>query len=657
MHKLLLPGLLLTLVLFRQASVAQVPAPSSEVAPKVHQQRAGESLPDLTTLQKLQFARGKDEFSRSFGVSNGLGPVFNENSCAKCHGQLQPVALPPLGGASIGLSMSNIRFGHLSSSGFDPLSNLGGSLLQSNSSSSNSICRETVPSSANTISKRIATATFGAGLVEQIPDSTLLQQTSNPQVSGRAHFVAALEDPAGAPLRVGRFGWKAQHASVLSFTSDASLNEMGLTNRFFANENAPQGNQSALPLCDTVTDPEVVSDSSGQDFLDYAAAFQRLLAPPPQTPRSGMNGEILFGQIGCANCHTPQFQTSSSLTTPQHLRDKSIRPYSDFLLHDMGQAADSIAQGSASPTEMRTAPLWGLKLRSFFWHDGSQPLTQVSHLNSIVLGNQSSTPIFYGHNAPGSEAASAAAAYANLNANQRNDLFRFLQSLGQAEFDFAAPWQHVGKEDLAGFKSCFASAANVTPEDICALADINQDRMVNSSDLQSLITAYQDPQIDCDCNQVNDLYESILLPQVDVNGDSYPDSCNIQLQVSLSPGWPLFPWEPLHRGQPAQIQVSGAQANDAVYLLISFKSQNGSSRGLLPSPFQTLCLNLPEMKNLSRLLGGPNALNANSSGSLQYSFVVPQTGGFGTARELRLQAVAIGNGVYRRSTVLTKELR
>ena len=172
-----------------------------------------------------------------------------------------------------------------------------------------------------------------------------------------AHMVAALEDPMGAPLRVGRFGWKSQVATVLTFSADAALNEMGLTNRFLMDDNDPNGiDPPVLMDCDTVLDPEDTPDGQGFDFVDRVTHFQRFLAQPPQTPRSGMTGEGTFDSIGCADCHHTQFTTADDPSLEDALRDQTIQPYSDFLLHNMGTLGDGIVQGDVrSATHLELA--------------------------------------------------------------------------------------------------------------------------------------------------------------------------------------------------------------------------------------------------------------------------------------------------------------
>lgn len=649
---LTITALLTTPNLHAAPSIA--PAPYT-IAPPPIQPRTGESLIGLSRTEKQNFISGRKKFIKSFSAAEGLGPVFNDVSCSNCHGRPEPTSPIPLGGSSIGHTMSTTRFGSSNAGTFDPLLALGGSLLQSRSTSTLAICRESVPPQANTTSFRLTTPTFGSGLIEAIPDASIIAGSSNPNVSGTAHMVTALEDPNG-PQRVGRFGWKAQVPTVLSFAADASLNELGITNRLMLAENAPQGNQAALATCDGVADPEALPDSQGLDFIDHVTNFQRFLAAPPQTPKSGMRGEAIFHQIGCADCHTPSFRTSNSAAFPTAIRGKIIKPYSDFLLHDMGAAADGIAQGNAGPREMRTPPLWGLINRSFFWHDGSQYLTNVASLDRIVLGEITPWITFHGHNAPGSESVFAAQAYAQLSGNQQTDLLNFLKSLGQAEFDFSGN-NRVDQNDIGAVRSCRSSGASVFPDDLCARADIMQDGLVDNNDLNGFVEAYQDPQIDCDCNGQNDLMATLTGAAPDTNADGYPDTCNVRLSLSVGPTFPLFDWEPLHRGLPAQIAVSGAAPGDSLYLFASFVTQTGStSGGLLPAPYTNLCLNLPLMRNFNTVVGSAPIVTANSNGSAFYTVNIPSSGVFANITQIRFQAVSIGASGYRRSSVLSKEL-
>jgi Di-haem oxidoreductase, putative peroxidase len=380
------------------------------------QPRMGEPLEGLGAAEQARFLAGRDEFGRTLVGDEGLGPTFNDSSCSTCHARPRP------GGFG---SKRVTRFGKAAIDGtpFDPLASLGGSLLQSQTLSPK--CQEVVPREADVTAHRLTTPVFGAGLVEAIPDADIAVRATSPPagVSGRVHLVVPFE----APLlpRVGRFGWKAQVATLLTFSADASLNEMGLTNRFLGAENAPNGDESALALCDTVADPEDGPDSDGLDRIDRQTDFQRFLAAPPQTPRTGMRGEATFAAIGCAHCHVTAPYATGPGPEPA-LAGRTLKPYSDFLLHDVGALGDGIVQGDAAETELRTPPLWGLRARAVdeLLHDGR------------ATGGTPAENLYIAIAAHGGEAAASAARFESLKLSSRRDLVDFLLSLGRAEFDY-----------------------------------------------------------------------------------------------------------------------------------------------------------------------------------------------------------------------------
>jgi hypothetical protein len=247
--------------------------------PIVPQSRMGDPLQGLTAAQLQLFQTGKVKFVTTLTAEAGLGPCFNKASCGNCHNN-------PTGGTG---TQTVTRFGLIDKGNFDPLAYLGGSLLQAQAISET--CQEVVPPEANITSLRVTNGALAYGLVEAIADDSILAGRDAQPVAqqGVAHMVGAFEDPPKSRLHVGRFGWKAQVATVLTFSADASLNEMGLTNRFVLEENAPNGDQGLLAQCDAVADPEDFPDGAGLEFIDYVTFFQRYLAHAPQTPRSGMS--------------------------------------------------------------------------------------------------------------------------------------------------------------------------------------------------------------------------------------------------------------------------------------------------------------------------------------------------------------------------------
>ena len=272
----------LFLSLAAPAALAQTPQP-----------KMGAPLAGLTPAELQRFDAGRVDFTHTFQVGEGLGPIFNQASCASCHNN-------PIGGPG---SIKVFRFGFYDEKGvgWDPLESLGGSLQQLNTI--NIAYQESIPPSANVTAQRVTPSVLGDGLIEAIADADILaNQTTppSPTVSGVAHMVVPLETPGGAQ-RVGRFGWKAQVATMLSFSGDAALNEIGFTNRLLGTESAANGVPPGA--FDTVPDPEDGPDGQGQHFIDRITDFQRYLAAPPQTPRSGMTGETLFNSVGCAHCH------------------------------------------------------------------------------------------------------------------------------------------------------------------------------------------------------------------------------------------------------------------------------------------------------------------------------------------------------------------
>lgn len=320
----------------------------------------GGSLPGLPRPLVDAFNAGRVEFTKVETVEGGLGPIFNGRSCVECH------ATGAVGGGS---NVRVTRFGRNVNGEFDPLESLGGSLLQR--FAINPALQEHIPHEANVIAQRQSTPLFGLGLIEAIPDAAILQNVAIPKADGVRGRAAEIVDVVSGQSRIGRFGWKAQQATLLAMSADAYLNEMGITNRFFPKENAPNGNQALLARFKRTTDPEDEIDPvTGKGDIDVVADFMRLLAPPPRlpaTPQSAL-GESLFLQVGCAACHTPTLRTGPNPIAA--LDRKAVNLYSDLLLHDMGSLNDGIGQAAATPREMKTPPLWGLRASGAYLHDG-----------------------------------------------------------------------------------------------------------------------------------------------------------------------------------------------------------------------------------------------------------------------------------------------
>jgi CxxC motif-containing protein (DUF1111 family) len=321
----------------------------------------GDALPGLTSDESALFAAGKSHFEDAEGVADGLGPVFNEASCVACH------AGPATGGSTGRLET---RFGRSTAAGFNPLVAEGGSLLQDHAIGAVpgfTFVPESVPADANVVARRRTTPLFGLGLVDATPDAEFraiaaAQSIATPEIAGTVAIATNLFNGRRA---VAKFGWKCQNPTLLQFSADAYLNEMGITSPKFPTENCPQGRCDELafnPRSD-------LNDADGADVQAFTD-FMTFLAPPPRatsTSRSIAGGRV-FVAIGCAGCHVP------ALVTGHHAAralDRVVyHPFSDFLLHDMGSLGDGIAQGAAGPRQMRTAPLWGMRVASTFLHDG-----------------------------------------------------------------------------------------------------------------------------------------------------------------------------------------------------------------------------------------------------------------------------------------------
>jgi CxxC motif-containing protein (DUF1111 family) len=326
----------------------------------------GSPLPGLTAEQLLAFEAGKADFMEVHGIEQGLGPVFNGQSCAECHIQAA------VGGGGDEVQRTSVwRFGKLVLAKFDPMDSVGGSLVQKRSINeldpSCTIPGESIPLAATIRARRVTTPLFGAGLIEALPASAILARDDPDDadldgISGRAH---ALWNPDTQRVEIGRFGWKAQHSSLHAFSGEAYLNEMGITSPGFPMENLPQG--KPIP---TQWSKWPVLDDDGAGVANVTA-YMRFLAQPPRGVATTQTnqGQQLFQSIGCASCHTPTMRTASDHPVAA-LRARTISLYSDLLLHDMGTLADRVVQGNAHGAEFRTPPLWGVGLRTYWLHDG-----------------------------------------------------------------------------------------------------------------------------------------------------------------------------------------------------------------------------------------------------------------------------------------------
>ena len=348
--------ILATLLLPAGIAFAQLPPPPPPPL--------GGPLPGLTPAQLKAFNDGRAEFTNVETPATGLGPIFNNNSCVSCHATAAPGGAGPI---------TVTRFGRQVNGVFDPLASLGGSLLQQRAIPGTR--PENIPLQANVIAHRQTTPLFGAGLIEAIPDSAMIALAQRPPADGISGRAAMVTDVVTGQQRVGHFGWKAQVASLLAFSADAYVNEMGITNRFFQFENVPNG---PTPTGINPNGFEDEPDANGLSDIDRSADFMRFLAAPLPRPltANGAAGQQIFQQINCTGCHTPVLTTGPSPIVA--LNQKPVRLYSDLLLHDMGLLGDNIAQGAAQPHEMKTPPLWGLRATAPYLHDGRAPTVDAA---------------------------------------------------------------------------------------------------------------------------------------------------------------------------------------------------------------------------------------------------------------------------------------
>lgn len=371
----------------------------------------GGPLPGLTADQLARFRAGRALFIEEEEVADGVGLVFNDVSCAACH------RAPAVGGGS---QVFATRFGTRIAGRFDPLIRFGGPVLQTEGIiglNGIEIPGEVIPRQATIVAHRKTTPLFGLGLVDAVPDAAFTalaasQTLLTPSTAGRVNRV---QDLRTGQRVVGKFGWKAAGPNLLNFAGDAYKEEMGITTpgwirdangRLIDEENPPQGDVSLL-----AQNPAPNPNDADIDDVIAFADFMSLLAPPPRGPVTPAvtAGESVFRALGCADCHTPQLVTSPNSIAALSL--KSFAPYSDFLLHDMGTLGDGIEQGLARGTEMRTAPLWGLRFQRSYLHDGRARTLDAAIEQHLGQGRFS------------------AARFRELNATDRTALLAFLNSL------------------------------------------------------------------------------------------------------------------------------------------------------------------------------------------------------------------------------------
>jgi len=344
-------------------------------------------------------------------IDDGLGPLYNAQACSECH------QTPVVGSVS---QITELRVGRI-----DPFSLVftdrpGGSLI--NDRAIDASIQETVAGADNAFDFRASLNTLGDGFIEALPDSffTNAQAAQPAGMKGQIIRVPVLEAPG--TTRIARFGWKNQHASLLSFSADAYVNEMGITSPLQPTENTSNG--VSVAAFDHVADPEEAATPAnpfGPD-VEFFARFMRATKPPPRGPITAdvTAGQTIFSSIGCQRCHVPSATTSpvgtsfngGKFVVTAALGDKIIHPYSDFMLHDVG-TGDGIVQNGGQSTlfKLRTPPLWGLRAKSRLMHD----TVSFTRNDAILRHTNEAEPVIQN--------------YINLSTTQKNQLISFINSL------------------------------------------------------------------------------------------------------------------------------------------------------------------------------------------------------------------------------------
>ena len=332
----------------------------------------GDPLPGLTEEQNARFLQGKEVFSRQWTPEEGLGPLFMQPGCDSCHD------LPTIGGAGVEPLREATRWDP--ETGCDLLPHEGGPLVQSYATPlllATGFIREAVPPSATEYLTMDGPALFGLGLLEAIPDETILARedpddADGDGISGRASWL-----PDG---RLGRIGAKAYRATIFELAEGAFRRSLGLTTPSFPDEET-LGGAPVPPEADPVPDPEI-TDETVLIVSDYI----RWLAPAhPREPISAeeaatvRQGEEIFHAIGCPSCHVPAMRTGPNEV--KALDRKTVPLFSDLLLHDLDPERPTICGPTATPSEVKTARLMGIQFRTSYMHDSRAP----SILRAILL--------------------------------------------------------------------------------------------------------------------------------------------------------------------------------------------------------------------------------------------------------------------------------
>jgi CxxC motif-containing protein (DUF1111 family) len=421
---------------------------------------AGTPLSTLSNAQLQFFQDGQTRFQQVDQVSSGLGPSFNSNSCSSCHAQPavggtspSSTQYPNIGpnpqieaGTASGASntipffinldgpVREARFPFVVSNGSLTRTADGGvhALFTITGRSDAGGCVMAQPNfeqmqQLSNLIFRIPTPVYGGGLIENIPDETILANMQANATLKQQLGISGHTNNSGNDGSITRFGWKAQNKSLEMFAGEAYNVEIGVTNELFPNERAnPPVSCLLNPTPEDTTNFTQSGDQIPSDIVEFSN-FMRFLAPPAQSTTgipgnppitSIQNGQTVFSQIHCDACHTPAMATGASSFTPG-LSNQTAALFSDLLVHSMGSGlADNVTQGSATGSQFRTAPLWGLGQRIFFLHDGRSGPANGGLMNAIQQ-----------HASSGSEANAVISLFNQLSPQEQQDLLNFLRSL------------------------------------------------------------------------------------------------------------------------------------------------------------------------------------------------------------------------------------
>lgn len=367
----------------------------------------GEPLPGLTTQELQRFQQGQALFMREFAPEEGLGPLFNDNSCFSCHDT------PTSGGTGVDPVTLVSRWiedeARCELPGPD-----GNALVQQRMTPAlaqaldeEGMTRSAVPPWATDVVEMIGPPLYGMGLVDAIPDEQIHARAASgirPESATPGRVATTIEG------RPGRFGRKATHADLRSFTAGALLGEMGITTSSHPDE-VPLHDRPLPEGVDPTADPEMTDREVEilTDYVRFLAAPPRVLPDDPDELARVNRGERLFDRVGCAGCHVPEMTTGTSEVAA--LDRVPVPLYSDLLLHDLGPEMASICSYDAGPSEWRTAMLMGLRFRTQLLHDG-----RAVRLEQAISFH-------------GGEAATVRSAFHALEPSEREALLAFLRTL------------------------------------------------------------------------------------------------------------------------------------------------------------------------------------------------------------------------------------